>query len=316
MLFPEERKEEWPLIKEQLQGEEYVVSFYRDEPQKISDSLVVSFAPDFIPPFGLSTFISQAESIAVAVTYAENKGQALLELEEGRVSSYRPRDLATHHDGFIPMGIAAVQREQGGQKGQGAQAIPLPQANDKWQWNQRRPALCLDRDGIINVDRGYVHRPEQIELYEEVIELIRWANERQWWVFVLSNQSGVARRKFTGQQVEALHQYLRELLAQKGGVRVDDWFYCPFLPLERKGPFCKVSALRKPGPGMLLLAAQKYAVDLEKIFMIGDKLSDELEMPGLQGAHLQRDDDLTRARWPVFSNYGQVLKYLKEWGGL
>ena len=111
----------------------------------------------------------------------------------------------------------------------GAQAIPTSVARKGLIWEKRRPALFLDRDGIINVDRGYIHLPRDITLYEEVCDLIRFAKERGWWVFVLTNQSGVARGKFTCQQLEALHRHLGELLAQREAP-VDDWFYCPLPP--------------------------------------------------------------------------------------
>lgn len=307
--------------------------FYRDEShrrqlaQGSCAHSFVYFAPDFRPPFGLSSFVSQARgamaakggrAVAVAVSYAKNHGQPLLEWDPSSftVSFYRPRSSSHYHDGLVPLGVFFWERGYEGDRGRppssflvGAQAIPTSVARKGLIWEKRRPALFLDRDGIINVDRGYIHLPRDITLYEEACDLIRFAKERGWWVFVLTNQSGVARGKFTCQQLEALHRHLGELLAQREAP-VDDWFYCPFLP-----PFSKASVLRKPGPGMVLQACQKYSIDLEKSFMIGDKLSDELEIPILQGAHIQRARDLKGAKWPIFSNYGQLLKYLKKWEG-
>ena len=68
-----------------------------------------------------------------------------------------------------------------------------------------RPALFLDRDGVINVDRNYVYRAEDFEWIEGAVETIRAFNARGWWVFVVTNQSGIARGFYTEEQMEALH---------------------------------------------------------------------------------------------------------------
>ena len=79
-----------------------------------------------------------------------------------------------------------------------------------------RPALFLDRDGVINVDRNYVYRTEDFEWIEGAVETIKAFNARGWWVFIVTNQSGIARGYYTEEQMEALHAWLNDELAERG----------------------------------------------------------------------------------------------------
>lgn len=130
-------------------------------------------------------------------------------------------------------------------------------------------ALFLDRDGIINVDKGYVFLYEDIIWIEETLEMIKLANEKGYKVIVLTNQSGVYRKMYTEDQVVKLHNQMSDFLKMKG-LTVDDWFFCPELESES----------RKPRPGMLLAAQKKYSIDFSQSFMVGDKPSDVFETDG------------------------------------
>lgn len=127
-------------------------------------------------------------------------------------------------------------------------------------------ALFLDRDGILNVDKGYVYKWEDIEWFEEVFEMIKIAMERNYKVIVLTNQSGIHYKKYTEDDVELLHKKMTEHLGLKN-LKVDEWFYCSDIESES----------RKPRPGMLLRASAKHNIDLEHSFMIGDKFTDIFE---------------------------------------
>lgn len=124
-------------------------------------------------------------------------------------------------------------------------------------------ALFLDRDGILNVDKGYVYKWDDIVWVEEVFEMIKLAMERNYIVIVLTNQSGIYYNKYTTEDVEVLHKKMNDYLINKNLV-VTDWFYCADLESE----------CRKPRPGMLLAAQKKYDIDLQNSFMIGDKYTD------------------------------------------
>lgn len=134
--------------------------------------------------------------------------------------------------------------------------------------NGKTPALFLDRDGIINRDRGYLYRYEDIEWMPDIFEIIKTANLLNWPVIVLTNQSGVAQKKYTVEDVERLHMMMDQFLKEKN-LLVTDWFYCPELD-----SFC-----RKPNPGMLYAARDKHNIDLTQSIMVGDKTSDLFECP-------------------------------------
>ena len=127
-------------------------------------------------------------------------------------------------------------------------------------------ALFLDRDGILNVDKGYVYRWEDIIWVKEVFQIIQLAMDRGYLVIVLTNQSGIHYKKYSKNDVEILHKKMNEFLVDKN-LLVNDWFYCAELESES----------RKPRPGMLLEAQIKYDIDLEHSFMIGDKITDVFE---------------------------------------
>lgn len=130
-------------------------------------------------------------------------------------------------------------------------------------------ALFLDRDGILNIDKGYVYKYEDIEWIEDTFKIIEWANQNSYLVIVLTNQTGVFRKFYTEQDVQNLHNKMSEYLKSLN-LKIDDWFYClDYDPLRRK-----------PKPGMMLEAKNKYNIDLNESIMIGDKLSDRLNIEG------------------------------------
>jgi D-glycero-D-manno-heptose 1,7-bisphosphate phosphatase len=136
-----------------------------------------------------------------------------------------------------------------------------------------RPALFLDRDGVINVDRNYVYRSEDFEWIEGAVETIRAFNTRGWWVFVVTNQSGIARGLYTEEQMEALHVWLNGELASRGA-RIDRIYHCPFHEDGTIERYRKDSYDRKPRPGMLIRAMTDFPVVKEQSFLIGDKPAD------------------------------------------
>ena len=136
-----------------------------------------------------------------------------------------------------------------------------------------RPALFLDRDGVLNVDHGYVSRIEQLEWMPGARQAVRLANEAGMWVFVVTNQSGIARGFHDEAAVESLHAHMgRELVA--AGARVDAFRYCPHLPGGSVARFSRECGCRKPAPGMILDLIGAYGVDASASLMIGDKQSD------------------------------------------
>lgn len=127
-------------------------------------------------------------------------------------------------------------------------------------------AVIFDRDGVLNLDVGYAHRPDQIVWTPEVAAAVRAVNAAGLKALVATNQSGVARGYFDEAQVLALHHWMTAELAA-AGARIDGFVHCtdhPDAPTDR----------RKPGPGMVLELIERFALDPARTVLIGDKASD------------------------------------------
>lgn len=143
--------------------------------------------------------------------------------------------------------------------------VPVPVA---------KPALFLDRDGVLNEDRGYVHRWEDFQWVPGARETVATFNRAGWLVIVVTNQSGVGRGYYSEDDVHALHARMQADLTRAGG-RIDAFYHAP------QHPDAPVEAyrhpdppLRKPNPGMILQALADWPIDREASLLIGDKPSD------------------------------------------
>lgn len=140
---------------------------------------------------------------------------------------------------------------------------------------QPAKVIFLDRDGTMNVEVNYLHRPEDLELIPGCAEAVRLFNEAGYQVIVVTNQAGVARGYYKEEDVDILHAYMNDLL-KKEGAHVDAFYYCPHHPEHGIGEYKKICRCRKPGTGMLEQAEGDLpgGIDREQSFMIGDKLLD------------------------------------------
>ena len=136
-----------------------------------------------------------------------------------------------------------------------------------------RPALFLDRDGVINIDHAYVHRREDFDFVEGIFELVRTARERGYLVFVITNQAGIGRGKYTEADFHTLTEWMcGEFAAQ--GASIDKVYFCPYHAEHGVGHYKVDSPFRKPNPGMILQAAQEFDVDLGASLLLGDMETD------------------------------------------
>ena len=178
----------------------------------------------------------------------------------------------------------------------------LEQAQSSVPAQMCRPAVFLDRDGVINQDVGYAHRPDQITWIEGALKAIKSLNDRGYYVFVVSNQSGVARGKYTESDVMALHAWMAERMAEQGA-HIDAFSYCPHHPEGVVAEYAKTSLHRKPAPGMILDLLKAWPVQKDQSFLIGDQAIDieAAVASGVQG-HLFEGGDLRAFVADLLSN--------------
>jgi D-glycero-D-manno-heptose 1,7-bisphosphate phosphatase len=138
----------------------------------------------------------------------------------------------------------------------------------------KRGAIFFDRDGVLNVDHGFVHRAEDFEWIEGAREAVKMVNEAGFCAIVVTNQSGVARGFFGEEDVRALHDWMARDLASVGA-HVDAFYYCPYLDDALVEAYRVADHPdRKPNPGMILKGLRAFDVDPGRAMLIGDKASD------------------------------------------
>jgi D-glycero-D-manno-heptose 1,7-bisphosphate phosphatase len=136
-----------------------------------------------------------------------------------------------------------------------------------------RPALFLDRDGVVNREIGYLYRPEQVEFTAGIFDLCRHAQAQHYRLIIITNQSGIARQLYSEADFYSLMNWMMQEFLREN-IRVDGYYFCPHHPEYGVGPYRKECADRKPQPGMILRASTDHRIDLNNSFLVGDRCSD------------------------------------------
>lgn len=137
----------------------------------------------------------------------------------------------------------------------------------------RSAALFLDRDGVINVDHGYVHRIDQFEFQPGIFEIARFAASMAWPIVVVTNQAGIGRGLFCEADYQAVNVWMCDRFRSERAP-IAKVYHCPFHPELGVGEYLCDHPWRKPKPGMILQAAIDLDLDLSKSSLVGDRISD------------------------------------------
>ena len=159
-------------------------------------------------------------------------------------------------------------------------------------------AAFFDRDGVLNVDKSYLYKIEDLEWIDGAKEALAYLTQKGYTIFVVTNQSGIARGYYTVDDMNKLHEFMAQQVAAAGG-KIEKFYYCPHLPEGKIAEYAVECDCRKPKPGLILRAFEEYGIDKDAAFLIGDKPRDveSAEAAGIKGY--------------LFSG-GNLLNFVKE----
>ena len=136
-----------------------------------------------------------------------------------------------------------------------------------------RPAVFLDRDGVINKDKGYVHKIDEFHFIDGVFDACREMSKAGYRLIIITNQAGIARGYYTEDDFHLLTKWMLNEF-RKHGIQIDGVYHCPHHPVHGVGDNRRDCDCRKPAPGMILRAAKEHSLDLSHSILVGDKTID------------------------------------------
>ncbi len=136
-----------------------------------------------------------------------------------------------------------------------------------------KPALFLDRDGVLNKDIGYLYKPKDFIWKPKIIEFIKKYNDLNFYIFIVTNQSGIGRGFYSESHLEILHSWIQNKIRLKGG-NIDEFFFAPYYKESKNSKYRKNKNLRKPDVGMIKLASRNWNINFKKSILIGDSKID------------------------------------------
>ena len=138
--------------------------------------------------------------------------------------------------------------------------------------NNHKKAVFFDRDGVLNIDTGYPHRVEDCHMIDGADDALKFVNDHGYSAFIVTNQGGIGLGMYDEDALNSFNKTLLRFIEKKGGV-ISDIAHSPHHP-NSEDEHLRGSEMRKPNPGMLLMLAEKYNIDLAHSFMIGDRETD------------------------------------------
>ena len=141
--------------------------------------------------------------------------------------------------------------------------------------NFKKPAAFLDRDGVINYDRGYVHKIKDFKFRPNVIKGLKFLKDKDYYIFIITNQAGIGKGIYTINQFYKLQNDIKIIL-QKKNIFFDYVNFCPYHPKAKIKKYKRKTELRKPGNLMIKQIYRNWHINMKKSFMIGDKLTDKI----------------------------------------
>jgi D,D-heptose 1,7-bisphosphate phosphatase len=165
-------------------------------------------------------------------------------------------------------------------------------AQERWAEFVERPAVFFDRDGVLNHDTGYTHSTADFRWTKDAVATIRACNDADRYVFVVTNQAGVARGFYDEEAINELHHWMNADL-RRAGAHIDAFAYCPHHPEGVVPGYNRACSCRKPAPGMINELLSAWPVVTDKSFMVGDKPSDleAANAAGLLGVRVTEGGD-------------------------
>jgi D-glycero-D-manno-heptose 1,7-bisphosphate phosphatase len=180
--------------------------------------------------------------------------------------------------------------------------------------NSKNKAIFLDRDGVINVEKNYVHRVEDFEFIEGVFELCALVQRLNFRILIITNQAGIGRGYYTTDDFDRLTEWMLAQFRARG-ICIEKVYYCPDHPVAGVGEYRKNSFERKPNPGMILKAKDEFDLDLSKSILVGDKDSDleagraagvRWNLKLSQGGNVPDKDEL------LFTSLSDITEWIKH----
>lgn len=136
-----------------------------------------------------------------------------------------------------------------------------------------RPAVFLDRDGVINKEKGYVHEVDEFHFIDGVFDACREMSKAGYRLIIITNQAGIARGYYTENDFHHLTKWMLNEF-RRHGIEIEAVYYCPHHRTHGVGGYRRDCDCRKPAPGMIFRAAKEHSLDLRRSILIGDKAID------------------------------------------